>query len=74
MGMCLIQIHRASIGPPPSFVSLHRIINQLVLITQFAKPGAWNDLNSLEVGNEGLTPAGWVFYFAFWACLTGHPC
>ncbi|KAG9310120.1 glycoside hydrolase family 27 protein [Chiua virens] len=55
------------IGPPVSFESLRRIINQLVPITQFAGPGGWNDLDLLEVGNVGLTDAEWRFQFAFWA-------
>ena len=55
------------IGPPPSFASLQRIINQLAPITQFARPGAWNDLDLLEVGDEGLTQAEWKMHFSFWA-------
>ncbi|KIJ64233.1 carbohydrate-binding module family 35 protein [Hydnomerulius pinastri MD-312] len=55
------------IGPPPSFANLQRIINQLVPITQFAGPGAWNDLDLLEVGNAGLTEEEWEMHFAFWA-------
>lgn len=58
---------RNDIGPPPSFASLRRIVNQLVPITRFAGPGAWNDLDLLEVGNAGLTPAEWRMHFAFWA-------
>ena len=55
------------IGPPPSFANLKRIINQLVPITQFTGPGAWNDLDLLEVGNDGLTQVEWAMHFAFWA-------
>lgn len=58
---------RNDIGPPPSFANLQRIINQLVPITRFARPGAWNDLDLLEVGNAGLTAAEWRTHFAFWA-------
>jgi alpha-galactosidase len=58
---------RNDIGPPPSFENLKRIINQLVPITQFAGPGSWNDLDLLEVGNNGLTQAEWAMHFAFWA-------
>ena len=38
---------------------------------QFAVPGAWNDLDLLEVGNKGLTEVEWVMGFAFWA-TTSH--
>ncbi|KAF8895589.1 glycoside hydrolase family 27 protein [Infundibulicybe gibba] len=55
------------IGPPASWDNLFRIINQLVPITQFAGPGAWNDLDMLEVGNSGLTAAEQQTHFAFWA-------
>lgn len=63
----LSQMHREDIGPPSSFASIQRIINQLVPITQFARPGAWNDLDLLEVGNSGLTPLEWAMHFTFWA-------
>ena len=39
----------------------------LSLITKFARPGVWNDLDLLEVGSGGLTPAEWQMHFAFWA-------
>ncbi|KAF8073970.1 glycoside hydrolase superfamily [Lyophyllum atratum] len=55
------------IGPPASWDNLFRIINQLVPITQFAGPGAWNDLDMLEVGNTGLNAAEQQTHFAFWA-------
>ncbi|KAG6919265.1 hypothetical protein DXG01_008061 [Tephrocybe rancida] len=55
------------IGPPASWDNLFRIINQLVPITQFAGPGAWNDLDMLEVGNSGLTTTEQQTHFAFWA-------
>ncbi|EIN10710.1 glycoside hydrolase [Punctularia strigosozonata HHB-11173 SS5] len=55
------------IGPPPSWDNLVRIINQVVPITQFASPGAFNDLDLLEVGNQGLTTAEQETHFAFWA-------
>lgn len=55
------------IGPPASWDNLFRIINQVVPITQFAGPGAWNDLDMLEVGNSGLSAAEQQTHFAFWA-------
>ncbi|KAF9493628.1 glycoside hydrolase family 27 protein [Pleurotus eryngii] len=55
------------IGPPASWDNLFRIINQLVPFTGFAGPGAWNDLDMLEVGNTGLTVAEQQTHFAFWA-------
>ncbi|KAF5317522.1 hypothetical protein D9619_013198 [Psilocybe cf. subviscida] len=55
------------VGPPASWDNLFRIMNQVVPITQFAHPGAWNDLDMLEVGNTGLTAAEQQTHFAFWA-------
>ena len=58
---------RNDIGPPNNWNNIVRIINQVVPITQFAKPGAFNDLDMLEVGNSGLTVAEQQSHFAFWA-------
>ncbi|KAL0959822.1 hypothetical protein HGRIS_011501 [Hohenbuehelia grisea] len=55
------------IGPPASWDNLFRIINQLVPLTGFAGPGAFNDLDMLEVGNAGLTVVEQQTHFAFWA-------
>ncbi|KAK7684409.1 hypothetical protein QCA50_012356 [Cerrena zonata] len=55
------------IGPPNNWNNIIRIINQVVPITQFAKPGAFNDLDMLEVGNSGMTVAEQETHFAFWA-------
>ncbi|KAH7927009.1 glycoside hydrolase [Leucogyrophana mollusca] len=55
------------IGPPPSWDNIFRILNQLVPVSGFAGPGAWNDLDLLEVGNVGLTVAEQESHFAFWA-------
>lgn len=44
-----------------------RIINEVFPITGFAGPGAWNDLDMLEVGNGGMTVAEQKTHFAFWA-------
>lgn len=55
------------IGPPASWDNLFRIINQVVPITGFAGPGAFNDLDMLYVGNSALTAAEQQTHFAFWA-------
>ncbi|CAE6454972.1 unnamed protein product [Rhizoctonia solani] len=44
-----------------------RIINEVFPITGFARPGAWNDLDMLEVGNKGMTIEEQKTHFAFWA-------
>lgn len=61
--------NRNDIGPPNTWDNIIRIINQVVPITGFAGPGAWNDLDLLEVGNAGLTTAEQQSHFAFWAAV-----
>ncbi|CAA7262876.1 unnamed protein product [Cyclocybe aegerita] len=55
------------IGPPVSWNSIIRIINQVVPIAQFSEPGGFNDMDMLEVGNAGLTTAEQQTHFALWA-------
>ena len=50
-----LSLYRNDIGPPASWDNLFRIINQVVPVTGFAGPGAFNDLDMLEVGNGGMT-------------------
>ncbi|TFK52138.1 glycoside hydrolase family 27 protein [Heliocybe sulcata] len=57
------------IGPPNSWANIIRIINQVVPVTGFSGPGAWNDLDLLEVGNAGLTVPEQQSHFAFWAAV-----
>ncbi|KAG7445709.1 glycoside hydrolase family 27 protein [Guyanagaster necrorhizus] len=57
------------IGPPASWDSIFRILNQVVPITQFAEPGGWNDLDLLYVGNDLLTVAEQQTHFAFWSAV-----
>lgn len=57
------------IGPPNSWDNVLRIINQVVPITGFAGPGAWNDLDLLEVGNAGMTVPEQKSHFSFWAAV-----
>ncbi|KZT18611.1 carbohydrate-binding module family 35 protein [Neolentinus lepideus HHB14362 ss-1] len=57
------------VGPPNSWANIVRIINQVVPVTGFAGPGAWNDLDLLEVGNTGLSVAEQQSHFAFWAAV-----
>jgi alpha-galactosidase len=49
--------------------SLKSIINQNVNLYPFAKPGAWNDPDMLEVGNGGMTDTEYRTHFALWAML-----
>lgn len=33
------------------------------------QPGAWNDLDMLEVGNDGMTDTEYVTHFTMWAAV-----
>ncbi|KAK0221588.1 glycoside hydrolase family 27 protein [Armillaria fumosa] len=57
------------IGPPASWDSIFRILNQVVPITQFSEPGGWNDLDLLYVGSNLLTAAEQQTHFAFWSAM-----
>ena len=42
------------------------IINKDAPIVSKAQPGAWNDLDNLEVGNGGMTDSEYVLHFSMW--------
>jgi alpha-galactosidase len=43
------------------------IIDLMTDLYPYAGPGAWNDPDMLEVGNDGLTPTESRAHFSFWA-------
>lgn len=45
------------------------IVNKAAYIGSKAQPGAWNDMDMLEVGNGGMTDAEQVAHFSMWALL-----
>jgi alpha-galactosidase len=47
--------------------SLKSIINQNAPLAPYAKPGAWNDPDMLEVGNGGMTDTEYKTHFSLWA-------
>lgn len=49
-----------------SFIS---ILDQQVGLERYAKPGAWNDPDMLEVGNGGMTANEYQAHFVLWAAL-----
>jgi len=44
-------------------------MNKASFITSKAQPGAWNDLDMLEVGNGAMTDAEYVAHFSMWAAV-----
>jgi alpha-galactosidase len=49
--------------------SVKSIIRQNMNLYPFAKPGAWNDPDMLEVGNGGMTGTEYRTHFGMWAML-----
>lgn len=44
-------------------------MNKASFVVSKAQPGAWNDLDMLEVGNGGMTDAEYVAHFSMWAIV-----
>jgi alpha-galactosidase len=49
--------------------SLKSIVNQNAPLWPFAKPGAWNDPDMLEIGNGGMTDTEYRSHFSLWAMM-----
>jgi alpha-galactosidase len=56
----------------PLWSSVMQHIAAQVPITQYAKPGAWNDPDMLEIGDGGLTDTEETSHFAMW-CMLAAP-
>ncbi|KAH8600796.1 glycoside hydrolase family 27 protein [Bisporella sp. PMI_857] len=54
---------------PGFHCSVTNIMNKASFITSKAQPGAWNDLDMLEVGNGAMTDAEYVAHFSMWAVV-----
>ena len=42
------------------------ILNKAAHVVHKSQPGAWNDLDMLEVGNGGMTDSEYVLHFSMW--------
>jgi alpha-galactosidase len=49
--------------------SLKGIIQRNLPLAQYARPGAWNDPDMLEVGNGGMTDLEYRTHFSMWAIM-----
>lgn len=45
------------------------LLEKQVGLSQYAKPGAWNDPDMLEVGNGGMSHDQYQTHFVLWAAL-----
>lgn len=51
-------------GLPGFHCSIINIMNKVAFVPSKAQPGAWNDLDALEVGNGGMTDTEYVAHFS----------
>jgi alpha-galactosidase len=56
----------------PTWTSVRQHIDAQAPVAKYAKPGAWNDPDMLEIGNGGLTPTEDTSHFAMW-CMLAAP-
>jgi len=52
-----------------TYAKMVSIAKTNMALAQYAKPGAWNDPDMLEVGNGGMTPAEYRSHFSLWAVM-----
>jgi alpha-galactosidase len=52
-----------------SYAKMVSIFQKNLPLAQYAKPGAWNDPDMLEVGNGGMTPAEYRSHFSLWSIM-----
>lgn len=53
-------------SPPGFHCSIMNILNKAASVVYKSKPGAWNDLDMLEVGNSGMTDNEYITHFSMW--------
>ena len=54
---------------PGFHCSAMNVLNKVTSFVDKGIPGAWNDLDALEVGNGGMTDAEYVTHFSMWAAV-----
>ncbi|KAI9849061.1 MAG: hypothetical protein M1838_000291 [Thelocarpon superellum] len=54
---------------PGFHCSAMNILNKVTSFVDKGIPGAWNDLDALEVGNGGMSDAEYVTHFSMWAAV-----
>lgn len=54
---------------PGSHCSVLFILNRVAAFTNHGRPGGWNDLDMLEVGQGGMTDEEYKAHFALWAAI-----
>jgi alpha-galactosidase len=52
-----------------TYAKMVQIAKRNMSLAQYAKPGAWNDPDMLEVGNGGMTATEYRSHFSLWAVM-----
>jgi alpha-galactosidase len=52
-----------------TYAKMVSIAKRNMSLAQYAKPGAWNDPDMLEIGNGGMTPTEYRSHFSLWAVM-----
>jgi alpha-galactosidase len=63
-------VSKLNIGP--SKCSVTNILDKQAGITQYSSPGGFNDLDTLEIGNGGMTFDQYQTHFSLWAVLKSN--
>ena len=58
---------------PGFHCSVMNIINKVAAFPSKAQPGAWNDMDMLEVGNGGMTDDEYILHFSMWYFIPNTP-
>lgn len=64
------ELWRTSFDAEPTWASLVRQIDDTVPLAAYARPGAFNDPDMLEIGNAGLTLGEQRVQFSVWSILS----
>ncbi|WP_329500215.1 NPCBM/NEW2 domain-containing protein [Kitasatospora herbaricolor] len=68
-GSSMASLWRTTGDISDNWASLKKIIAANAPLSQYARPGAWNDPDMLEVGNGGMTDTEYRTHFAMWAVM-----
>lgn len=66
----VVQVWRTSSDAEPTWASIVKSIDATVPLAAYARPGAFNDPDALEIGNGALTEAEQRVQFSVWSILS----
>ena len=63
------NLRRTSGDVQDNWASVTRILSDAAAVAQFSKPGYFGDMDILEIGNGGLSPAEEKTMFTLWSAI-----